>query len=188
MKSLLCTLLLAVPLLAPGQTIPVSLRLQATEANSPPGTCGCFWLKGGAADAALPIFYRFSAVVDFSGATVSQVPGTSKGLSILTLLAGPRYTAPLPFAELHLQALAGAVHGFDADFVTGAQRTDTATAFAYALGGALDVPLSPQIAVRAVQVEYLQTDLPNGVDNRQRNLRLEAGVVFRVHLPQPRGR
>ena len=167
-------------------SIPVSLRFVATEANAPPGTCGCFWLKGGAADAAVPLLPRLSAVVEVSGVTVDRVPASTRGLSEITLLAGPRYTLPLQHASVSAHALFGAVRGFDADFVLGANHADTSTNFAMALGGAAEMPLSHRLSLRLAQIDFLQTDLPNGAGDRQRNVRVGAGIVFRVPLPGSR--
>jgi hypothetical protein len=47
------------------------------------------------------------------------------------------------------------------------------------LGGGLDVNVSRHIAIRAAQADWLYTQFPNGVDNRQNNLRITAGIVFR---------
>ena len=54
--------------------------------------------------------------------------------------------------------------------------------FAYALGGGYELPLTPTILLRPVQVDYLQTNLPNGSDNRQRNIRLSAGIVLQLSV------
>lgn len=171
---------------APQAAIPISIRFAALQASSPPGSCGCFWLKGAAIDAAIPLLPHVSAAIEVAGVTTDRVPATSRGLSTITLLAGPRYTLPLHRVSVFTQFLAGAVRGFDADFQTGTTHADTSTAFAFALAGALDVPVTPRFAVRAAQVEYLQSNLPNGVDNRQRNVRLGAGIVYRLTLPPSR--
>jgi hypothetical protein len=62
---------------------------------------------------------------------------------------------------------------------------DSATALAAAIGGGLDVKLSPSLSLRAVQVDYLMTRHDtgpqiffSGIDDRQDNLRISAGVVF----------
>ncbi len=167
--------------------IPVGVRFVATEANSPPGSCGCFWLRGAGVDAAVPLGHGVSAAFDLAGDTTKQVPGTTRGLSEITLMAGPRYSLPLRrYAAVQAQALFGVARGFDADFIVGAQHTDTASVFSMALGGALDVPVSRRLSVRAVQVDYLHTNLPNGADDRQKNIRLGVGLVYRVRLPHSR--
>jgi hypothetical protein len=166
-------------------TIPVGIRFVATQAHDTAGTAS-FFLTGGAADAAVPLLPRFSAAVEIAGTTTSRVPGTSRGLSTITLLAGPRFTQPMRHISLSAQALFGAVHGFDADFTTGTNHADTSTASAFAVGGFIDVPLTRTLTVRAVQIDYLQTQLPNGTDNRQGNLRVGAGLVFNIALPSKR--
>lgn len=80
------------------------------------------------------------------------------------------------------QAIFGAVRGFDADFRRGNDATDTATAFAYALGAAYTYRASRIVDLRLAQLELVQTNLPNGAGNRQRNLRFGAGLSFRVPL------
>ena len=166
--------------------IPVTVRYVATEANAPPGTCGCFWLQGGAADAAVPLFRRLSVAVEVAGVTVSRVPASARGLSEITLLAGPRYAVPLRHGTLNAHALFGAVRGFDADFVAGPRRVDTSTNFAMALGGAFEVRLSRRLGLRVAEVDFLQTNLPNGAGDRQRSVRVGAGIVFHVPLPVAR--
>jgi hypothetical protein len=167
--------------------IPVGVRFVATEANSPPGSCGCFWLMGAGIDAAIPLRHRFSIAVDLAGDTTKQVPATTRGLSLITLLAGPRYTLPLGRrVTVQAQGLFGVARGFDADFIVGSVHTDTANVFGMALGAAVEVPLKHSVTLRPLQAEYLQTNLPNGADNRQKNLRLGAGVVLRIRLPKSR--
>lgn len=169
---------------APGG-LAVNLRYSATRAQTIPGTC-CFYLLGGAADAALTVLPRVAAVVEAGGGTTARVAGTTRGLSTITLLAGPRYTQPLGRVSVAGQALFGAVRGFDADFTTSARTQDTATAFAYAVGGFVEYRLTRSLTLRPVQVDFLQTNLPNGADNRQRNVRLGAGLTFNISVPQNR--
>lgn len=166
--------------------LPINVRFAATRANAPPGTCGCFFLVGGAADAAFRVLPGVSVAVEVGGNTVGHVAGTARGLSTITLLAGPRYTVPVGRLALSGQAMFGAARGLDADFSTGTRRTDTATAFGMALGGFAEVHFSHAVSLRVAQVDYVQTNLPNGIDNRQRNIRVGAGVTFRVPLPTSR--
>lgn len=159
----------------------VGLRYSATRANSPPGSCGCFLLQGAALDAAVPIRRNWQAVVEFAGNHAGSVPQTTRALSTLTLLAGPRFAPDTHTRhQVFAQALFGAVRGFDADFRRGNDAADTATGFAYALGVAYELHLSRTLALRVAQVDFVQTNLPNGADGRQRNLRFGAGLTFHV--------
>ena len=172
----------AAPIDAPTHIL-VGLRYAATRANSPPGSCGCFLLQGGALDAALPLRGGLSATVEAAGTHANIVPQTTRQLSTITLLAGPRYTLRLGERQrIFAQGIFGAVRGFDADFRRGTDATDTATAFAYAIGGAYEFRLTRTIDLRPAQLDLLQTNLPNGAGNRQRNLRFGAGISFRVPL------
>jgi hypothetical protein len=51
--------------------------------------------------------------------------------------------------------------------------------FAMAAGGGIDVRVSKHVALRPVQAEYLMTKIPDGLNNRQNNFRVGAGIVFR---------
>jgi opacity protein-like surface antigen len=65
----------------------------------------------------------------------------------------------------------------------------SANAFAMAFGGGLDIGVSKHFAIRAAQVDYLQTrfsptdalttGLSSSVNDRQNSLRYQAGIVFR---------
>ncbi len=183
-----CLILLSVPSLRaqsrpglPSTRLPLAVRFSATEANSPPGSCGCFFLLGGAADLALPLPRGFAIDMELAGEHAGNVPGTARGLSTITLMAGPRYRIGLPgLQSVFGQALFGAARGFDADFRRNANAVDTATAFAYAVGGAYELTLTRTLTLRPVQVDYLQTNLPNGSDNRQRNVRIGGGFVIQL--------
>lgn len=181
------TLLLAAHAQAQDNALEVGLRYSTTAANAPPGSCGCFFLQGAAIDASVPILPRLRAVVEAGGSTIDSVPASTRGLSEITLLAGPRYVLPMHRWRINTQALFGAVRGFDSDFiVSSTTHTDTSTNFAMAIGGSVEVPITHTILLRPIQIDYLQTNLPNGVDNRQRNIRIGAGLTFRIHLPESR--
>lgn len=51
--------------------------------------------------------------------------------------------------------------------------------FATTAGGGIDFKLSRQLSVRPVQAEYFVTRLPNGLNNRENNLRIGAGIILR---------
>ncbi len=191
MKAAFALAALTLPLTANAQmqnnSLEVGLRYSTTAANAPPGSCGCFFLQGAAIDAAVPVLPRLRVVVEAGGSTISHVPASTRGLSEITLLAGPRYSLPIHRWRINTQALFGAVRGFDSDFIVSTNtHTDTSTNFAMAIGGSIETPITRTILLRPVQVDYLQTNLPNGIDNRQRNIRIGAGLTFRVHLPDNR--
>lgn len=52
--------------------------------------------------------------------------------------------------------------------------------FAMTAGGGIDVKVSRHVSVRPAQTEYFMTKIPNGLNNRQDNLRFGAGVNVRL--------
>lgn len=98
-----------------------------------------------------------------------------------TFMVGPKLTwraeTVAPFAHF----LIGASRVSTSAFGYG----DSATALAAAVGGGLDVRLGRSLSLRAVQVDYLMTRHDagpqiffSGIDDRQNNLRVSAGLVF----------
>jgi outer membrane immunogenic protein len=51
--------------------------------------------------------------------------------------------------------------------------------FAMTAGGGLDYAVTKLVAIRLVQAEYYMTKFPDGLNNRQDNIRIATGLVFR---------
>jgi outer membrane immunogenic protein len=101
---------------------------------------------------------------------------TSDGALIggaFTYLFGPRvnfrHRNVAPFA----QVLFGGIATTDGIGVSGPQNN-----FAMTAGGGVDFKVSANISVRPVQLEYLMTRLPNGLNNREDNVRIGAGITL----------
>ena len=63
--TLLSSLSLAAAAQKPKNSIDASALFMELHANAPvPGSCGCFWMGGGTADLAIPIWRNFSAVAE----------------------------------------------------------------------------------------------------------------------------
>jgi opacity protein-like surface antigen len=62
----------------------------------------------------------------------------------------------------------------------GIGQSASENSFAMTAGGGIDVKVSRHVSVRPVQAEYFMTKIPDGLNNRQDNLRLGAGVVVRL--------
>jgi len=108
-------------------------------------------------------------------------------INYLTFMGGPKLTyrsgAVAPFAHFLLGAARGSFGGGIGSF--NLTLTDE-TALAAAVGGGIDINLGKHLAVRAVQADYLMTrfspitEFPfSGLSERQNNLRLSAGIVYR---------
>jgi outer membrane immunogenic protein len=139
---------------------------------------GGFWLQGGGADIALPIYKGLSLAGSVSGEHASNIqPGVD--LSKITYLAGPRYTLK---ARSHMQlfgeGLFGAAHGFDSLFPTSTGVTPTANSYAIQIGGGLNIAMHGGLRLRALEADYVRTGLPNDGNNSQNDLRLAFGVSY----------
>ncbi len=166
-----------------GTAVPleVTVAYSAAHINAPPGGCGCFWMTGGKIEENATLYRGFSVVAELAGQHVSNINPVHEDLSMVSYLFGPRYSRRsisrfVPFVQI----LAGGVHGFDALFPNPNGSTITPDGFALATGGGLDINASRHFAIRVFQADYFLTTLPNDSGNRENNLRLSAGIVFRI--------
>ena len=73
------------------------------------------------------------------------------------------------------------MHAFDGAFPYSGGIKDNATALSMQFGGGFEVRLSQAFALRAIEVDYARTSLPNATTDSQRDLRLAIGVTYRLH-------
>jgi hypothetical protein len=161
--------------------IVLSFSYTAMIGNAPPGQCGCFLLNGGSGEALFHVWNNVAAVAQVTGSRTDHVPQSLQGMSLLTYMAGPRYSfRPLRRLTVYSQFLAGGVHGFDAYFPRNeTQPTGAVDSLALAPGGGFEIGVKDWLSVRVVGAEYLVTHLPNDADEYQHNLRISSGIVFR---------
>jgi opacity protein-like surface antigen len=95
---------------------------------------------------------------------------------MFTYLAGPRVNFRQGRFTPFVQALFGGAHTTDGI----AQSTGGQDHFAMTAGGGLDFKVSRHVSLRPIQAEYFMTKIPDGLNNRQDNLRLGAGIVVRL--------
>jgi opacity protein-like surface antigen len=112
-------------------------------------------------------------VADFGGYHTSKF---GVGANLFTYLFGPKLAfrsneKVTPFVHV----LFGGAHLSAGGF--GLSGSDNA--FAVAFGGGVDAKVNKNIAIRVAQVEYLLTKFTDGVDDRQNNVRISTGIVFR---------
>ncbi len=132
---------------------------------------------------------NFSIAGDISGhyknftpdASVPEIRITDARASLYNFLAGPQVKARrgrvTPFAEALFGVARARVSATIDDLNAGrTSLSDSETKFAYALGGGLDINVSERIAIRAIHADYLRTRFG---DERQNNLRLSFGIVFK---------
>jgi outer membrane immunogenic protein len=166
----------------PQNTFDVYATFSEMRANAPVGGCSCFWMSGGAGGISVPLWRNFSGVAEVGGNTTGNIPGFNTGLSLFYGMGGlrmrvPNHTRFQPFG----QGLFGGVHGFDSYFPAPVGKVPTSydTSFALTVGGGLDIAVSRHVWIRAIQADYFYSELRNVQGDRQNQLRLGAGIVFR---------
>uniref|UniRef100_A0A372IQI9 Outer membrane protein beta-barrel domain-containing protein n=1 Tax=Paracidobacterium acidisoli TaxID=2303751 RepID=A0A372IQI9_9BACT len=169
------------PKYAPGSgTLEVSVTYGAMLANVIAGKS--FWMQNGSVEVAGQFYRGLSAVADVGGMHTSDINSSGVGLDIVTATFGPRYTWELPKKRYNLfgQFLIGEANGFHGLFPSPNGAADSADSMALEAGGGMNVALSRRVALRAFEVNWLRTQLPNSTTNVQNNVRFGAGIVFRL--------
>lgn len=126
-------------------------------------------------------------VGDFGGYHWS---GSGVDANVISYLFGPKFAyrhgSVTPFTQAlfggaRVSGSAGVCSGARVrpQQIVGGCGSGSENAFAMAIGGGLDWNATPHIGVRLVQAEYVLTKFSDGVNNRQNNARVSAGVVFR---------
>jgi outer membrane immunogenic protein len=162
----------------------ISFNYSYARSNAAPGQCGCFNMNGGSSEVAFHAFRALSVVADLTGERAASIGATAgDGLSLVAFTVGPRFSHRFAGGKFtpFVQGLVGAVHGFDGLFPgSSGSLSGAASARAVVAGGGLDLTINRHIAIRAIQADYLRTQVPNGQGNEQNLLRAGAGIVLRV--------
>jgi hypothetical protein len=147
-----------------------------------------FWMQGGSVQMTDTLTRRFGLTADLSGTGSGKISPSGAGLTLLTITVGPTYSLTFPRhkeaqrpVRFFGEALAGLANGFSSVFPGTQGAQSTARSLAVKMGGGMDIDLTPRIAVRVLQADWLRTQLPNGASNVQNNLQVGAGIVW--HLP-----
>jgi hypothetical protein len=176
------------PYVLPGATsadVAVTYNLERAKISS--SNCGCFWMNGASAEGALNFRHGLGAVALLGGATASNIePGVD--LNKVTYLFGPRYSYDISHyagrlargrsSHLFGELLLGGTHGFSSSFPTPNGLVTSANSFAMQLGGGLDVAAGRGFGVRALELDYIRTNLPNSASNSQNDLRIAFGLTY----------
>ena len=140
-----------------------------------------FGMQGGSLQIQARVWRHFSIVGDVAALHAGNVNNTGVSLDLLTAVAGPRYTWTPSRRRVAFfgQALVGEAHALNGLFPSSTGINSTGDSFALQIGGGVNVPLWNHFAIRALDAEWLRTQLPNGTTNVQNNLRLGTGIVYR---------
>jgi outer membrane protein OmpA-like peptidoglycan-associated protein len=145
-------------------------------------------IPGGTAQLTGNVNNWFGLAADIAGYGVHDVGGVDGKL--WTYLFGPRFYLSRGKLSPFINTLVGGarinstlkIPMGDTVFFN---RSFHQNAFAAAGGGGLDWNASRHVAIRLVQGEYLYTNFSDNRSNRQNNLRLSAGIVWRFGFPAP---
>jgi len=149
-------------------------------------TTNHFVLPGGSADAA----YNFGGkarglglAADVNGESKSAIE-PSVGLTQFSIAGGPRYSFCLACKNPHStwfygQVMGGEVFAFNSLFPAPGAAKTSASSWIFQVGGGANVKLTPLISLRLAEADFLVTELPNAADNKQYDVRIENGIVFR---------
>jgi opacity protein-like surface antigen len=190
MKLLVASLLIFASLMgahAGAQAIPVGSTPLSIEvgggftsihANAGPGVCGCFFMNGFDAQAGVYGSSRISALIDVGRTKRSNVNGFGHNIMLATYMTGGKYTLNRggrfsPYGEA-LVGFGASESNFPID-----QKTVN---FAFAGGGGLNLKLTQHLDFRVAEAQYLVTHIPNGVNDRQNQLRLTSGISYHFHI------
>lgn len=164
----------------------LSIGYNNIRANAPPGACTCFDLNGGFVSGSVHLTEWLAIEGEFTGGHSSNISPLGQGLTLTTFTGGPhfsyRYRRLSPFGEV----LVGGAHGSDSYFPSQTTSSPSASSFAVSTGGGLDIRLNQRFSVRAVDVQYLRTSFPNGVNNEQNHVMLGSGIVIKFQKSAPR--
>ena len=132
-----------------------------------------FNFNGASGSIAVNLNHSVGIVGDFGG---YHNGNSGVSTSTFTYLFGPKFAyRGNERITPYFHVLLGGAH-VSASF-SGVSGSDSA--FALAFGGGADVKVASHVAIRVIQVDYLLTKFNDGDNDRQNNVRVSAGIVFR---------
>lgn len=141
-----------------------------------------FWMQGGSVQVHAQFWHGLGVVADVSGLHTASAGGSSGvGLDMVTATFGPRYTwspAHRRYAVFG-QALVGEANGMNSVFPNPGGANESANSLALYVGGGVNLRLKDHLALRALEADWLRTQMPNATTNVQNNLRVGAGLIYR---------
>jgi hypothetical protein len=177
-----CLLALGVATLSRAQAA-YKLDLSASylgEYSLSANTSQSFWMQGGSIELGTNTFHGLGMVAIVSGTYASSIGNSGIPLSIITATFGARYRWHADHKiSLYAEALGGEANGFSSLFPSRTGSQTSANGFASQFGGGIDYKLSPRFALRAVEVAWDRTTLPNATVSIEDNLRVGAGIVYK---------
>lgn len=140
-----------------------------------------FWMQGFTAQFHAGLWHNLGPMADITYLHTGNMHTSGVGLDLLAVTFGPSYSwSPAKHGmTLFGQTLVGTVHGSNSTFPSSTGVNTTGNSLALELGGGVDVPAGRHLYIRAVEADWLRTQLPNATTNVQNNLRLGFGLKYR---------
>jgi outer membrane protein OmpA-like peptidoglycan-associated protein len=157
----------------------LSVGYNNIRANAPPGGCPCFDMNGGFVFGTVRLTDWLGISGEFTGGHSSNISTLGQGLTLTTFTVGPRVSHRFRQFTAFGEVLAGGAHGSGSYFPTKVSSYPSSSSFAVSTGGGLDVSLNRRFSLRALDLQYLRTSFPNGVNNEQNQLMIGAGLVIK---------
>ena len=154
------------------------------------GTDPYFMLRGAKVDFAYEFGRGVGLAVSGTGLSTVNLRG-SLDVEQISLMAGPRYTwnfghiTPTAMNRkggVFLEGKAGYVIATSGAYPVNGLIQDHASALTYLGGAGVNLHLYDRLDLRAIELEYVRNQLPNGGTNVQNSLRLGSGISFHFGL------
>ena len=169
------------PAMAQTHSLDAGAAYTYVRTNLLPG-CDCFSTNGGSGQVQFRLTSHLSLLADITVTHSAGVTVNQYDLTQTIFAGGVRYFPTSGYLKIQPfgDVLLGGAHagGTLSPANTGYGRSKT---FAFQTGGGVQYPLSRRWTLMPIQAEYLLTNFGNGADNRQNDLRLSVGVLFRLH-------
>ena len=137
-----------------------------------------FWVQSGNIQVQARLGDHVGLVADARGLHTSNINSTGVGLDMITATAGPRYTFKQGKVLLFGQVLAGRAIAFNGLFPHPSAMVTSTSCLALFGGGGAEMRLSRRVTLRALEADWMYTQLPNGANNAQSALILGAGITY----------
>ena len=145
------------------------------RANAPPGQCGCFGFNGGSASFTYNVNPTWAGVADLAVGHAANVDGTSQVITIINYLFGARYTKRnhtrwVPYGQV---LFGGAKEDVNFQFTINRQS------FGVLGGGGVTTRLKNHLGLNIIEADWVYTQIPNAKNDRQNDLRIATGLIYR---------
>jgi hypothetical protein len=138
-----------------------------------------FWMQGGSIELGTNTWRGLGIAANISGTHTNAIGATTIPLSLVTATFGPRYRWHADHRiSIYGEGLIGEANGFRSLFPTIRGAQTSANGLATQAGGGLDYRLSQRFSIRLAEAAWQHTQLPNGTNNTQNDLRLGAGLII----------